>query len=268
VGGPWAAPGLPWGVAALGGRRPLARGRLELALVAQRGAGGGVGGGAGAVRRRAAARVARGHADPQPAGGADPVLGREFQAERVSGPAVQHVPELDRVGRLRGRLPARPAGQAVNGVAPRGLAQVKLVAGALEGVPAAVNPVRPRGEQLARGSWRELIRPIFGDNGPITISEFAKAGAEFGDRCGVVAGGYPELRSGERDRGQLGHAAHRCFLGGLVPTGLLGERGTFSPAGSLHDSGPGRAAVRTSPTTRGSSEVRGGSRDRSTTITH
>jgi len=107
---------------------------------------------AGAVGRGVAAAVARGHRHVQPGSGLQPVLGLDLHAERVPLLAVRGAAEQYRAGVLPDGRPRHPAGEAVDGVHPGGLGEAQLVFGAAEDVAPAVDPVRPGGQQLARGS--------------------------------------------------------------------------------------------------------------------
>ena len=160
---------------------------------------------AGAVRGRPVAAVVRGDRDLEAVVRAEPVPGPQFQAERVTRPPEQPQPQLRAVGPDFDQLPAGPAGEPVDGVAVGRLGQVELVGSAVEGVPAAVDPVRPRRQQLAGSGGRQLVRAVFGDDRVAPVAEGTQARPEFGNGGQVVPGGDVVLRSGERDA-QLSHA--------------------------------------------------------------
>ena len=96
----------------------------------------------------------------RPVVGAQPVFRAQLKAERVVRAGRAGQAELDRVGGMRRDPPVRPPGQAVNGVAARGLGDVKLIRAAVDGVAALVDAVRPGREQLARASRGQFVRSI------------------------------------------------------------------------------------------------------------
>ena len=130
-----------------------------------------------AERRRPAAGVGRGHGHLKARVGAEPVLRAQLKAERVPGPAEQVQTELDVIGGLRDQLPARPSGQAVNGVVVGRLGEIELVGQAAEGVAAVVDPVRPRRQELARARGRDVVRAIGPDERLAGQAERPQAGA-------------------------------------------------------------------------------------------
>src|SRR5262249_36503057 len=192
LGGPrWHAAGV--------GRQPVPGGQLELAVIYERRADGDVRMRPCAVWRGPGAHVPRGDGDSQARCGAKPVGDRQRQAERVPGPTVQKLSERHLVAsRPVGEIPVGPAREAVDGVSAGGLAQVKLEAAAIELAPAAVDPVRPRREQLPGAARRKLIRFVPGDQRTATETQPAQAGAELGDGCLVITGADVMLRSGQR----------------------------------------------------------------------
>ena len=154
---------------------------------------------AGAVGRGVAAAVARRHRHVQPGAGIQAVLGLDFQAERIPLLTVRGAAEQHRAGVLPDGGPRHPAGQAVDGVRPGGLGEGQLVFGAAEGVPSAVDPVRPGGQQLARAGRRQLVRFVARDHRLAAEGQLTQPGTEFGHRGAVMAGLNFVLQSGKRN---------------------------------------------------------------------
>src|SRR6266566_4248149 len=180
-------------------RQPVIRGQGQLAAVDRGRPDGQVRVRAGAVGRGMAAAVARGDGHLQAGLGIQAVLGLDLQAERVPLLAVRGDAQPHRVRVLPDRGPRRPAGQAVDGVRPGGLGEGQLVFGAAEDVPAAVDPVRPRGQQLARPGRRQLVGFVACDHRLAAEVQLTQPGAEFGHRGAVVAGLNLVLQSGKRN---------------------------------------------------------------------
>jgi hypothetical protein len=77
----------------------------------------------------------------------------------------------DGIGGVRAKIPARPPGQAVDGVAAGRLAQIELVGVPAEGVPAPVDAIRPGCQQLARRGCRQLVGLVTGDNRRAAVTQ-------------------------------------------------------------------------------------------------
>ena len=112
-----------------------------------------------------------------------------------------------------------------------------------------VDPVRPRSQQLPGARGRDLVGVVPGDDRLALVAERAQAGAELGDSGLVIPRGDLVLRAGQRESrfwhesnsgmsrwvrtdDSPGLAVALPEAAQKMPAGLLGERGTFSPAGS------------------------------------
>ncbi len=131
---------------------------------------------AGAVGRGVAPAVARGHGHLQPGPGIQAVLSLDLQAERIPLLAVRSAAQPHRAGVLVDRGPRRPPGQPVDGVALGGLGEGQLVLGTAEDVTAAVDPVRPGGQQLPRAGRRQLVGLVPRDQRLATERQLAQPG--------------------------------------------------------------------------------------------
>jgi len=92
--------------------------------------------------------------------------------------------------------PRGPAGQAVDRVPVGGLGEGKLMLGAAEDVASAVDPVRPRCEQLARARGRQFVGFVASDYRLAAEGQLAQSSAQLGHRGVVVAGFNLILRAG------------------------------------------------------------------------
>src|SRR6185437_782935 len=90
-------------------------------------------------------------------------------------------------------------------VAACGFAEFELVCLPSEFVLAAVNPVRPRREQLPSAVGWELVGFEASDQRPAFMAERAQSGTKLGHRGAIVSSLNLVLRSGERDRARLVH---------------------------------------------------------------
>src|SRR5262249_48281334 len=130
--------------------------------------------------------------DPQSGRWLQPVADRQLKTERIAKATVQHMRKGElagceargssvvcrrgsgaAAGRPGSRFPVRPAGQSVDGIAPRWLVQVELVAGAVEIVLAAVDPVGPGQQELASATGWQLIGLVPGDRLPAPVGQLA-----------------------------------------------------------------------------------------------
>jgi hypothetical protein len=161
--------------------QPRRRRQAELALVNGGGPDGQVRVRAGAVGGRAGAAVARGDGDMQATVRVQAVAGLDFQAERISLIAMRSATQQHRTGVVADQRPRRPAGQAVDRVAAGGFAEGQLEVGAVEGVPSAVDAVRPGGEELARAGRGQLVGIVAEDHRLVAEQQFAQSGAQLGD---------------------------------------------------------------------------------------
>ena len=92
------------------------------------------------------------------------------------------------------------------------------------GLPVAPIPIslfKRLGAAPTAINFSEVLLPLFLVHHRIAVPKLAQARAESGNGCGVVTGRYPELRSGERNRGQLRHADHLAFSACRPGTGTL-----------------------------------------------
>src|SRR5262245_15264020 len=95
--------------------------------------------------------------------------------------------------------PWHPPGQAVDRVAVGGFAQVKLVIGAGDRVPAPADAVGPGREQLARRAGWELVGLVARGHVFTLVGQLTQAGAELGDDGRIRPRADRVLAAGEGD---------------------------------------------------------------------